>query len=98
LTFPALALVDAHALSAPVKASKSRQIAANGIMPSRTWDQTTSKGIWHFPGLMKYDFCVAEEAASGRARKAESFRKPTPELDRWCRVHRTARTRTAALN
>jgi hypothetical protein len=49
-------LVDAHALSAPVKAGKSRQIATNGMT-------ATSNGSWRFPGLMKYDFCLQRKAA-----------------------------------
>jgi hypothetical protein len=56
-------LVDAHALSAPVKAGKSRQIATNGMTASRTWNQATSNGSWRFPGLMKYDFCLQRKAA-----------------------------------
>jgi hypothetical protein len=70
---PRWPFVDAHTLPAPVKAGKSRQIATNGMTASRTWNQATSKGSWHFPGLMKYD--LRRKAASDRAHEAQSFRK-----------------------
>src|SRR5215475_1267867 len=43
-------LVDPHALPAPGKPGKSRQIVANGTVEARTSEQARSTDGWHFSG------------------------------------------------
>jgi len=56
---------------APVKADKSRQIAANGTAVPRASGRMRSAGGWYFSGPMRYDFCGVGETA-GEIRNADA--------------------------